>query len=628
MSAPPPNPLIELSTPAQRWVVLAAADAATSPVVADEQTALQALRITRSAGGQQLDSCALRIDLELAEHRAEDEIPAYGAVPQQVEIRLADVFGDIDTEILFWGEIGLRQIGISDGEQVTALARVEPRHFDTALDGQVVKDAGGTRRVTRLPLVFNPEIDGQILANMSSLVGANGEQLWVDPESVRTSAAQTVAGQTASLWTLAEAVHTLCWLCNPDQTHIDNPALADLQEVLAGAPLLRNVTLPLGRYLPELLDLLLQPHGYNWYLRAALVSGVRTLTITLFQRGVGDEVELFLQAAGSGGVDPADTNVSDIGIEWNTADLANGIYCLGSFYEREVTIELLRGWAAADDALTVDELSKSDEAGISVFATKPNVHRKWVADEAGDYDTLRTGHDTAGAAIRSGLITALGASSVPKRRQPFPCLTLDSDGHRRDPVVEWYDADDSTWKPAPGARVLETELGVYFDGDTPPDYLLDADTPRVRLTCCVRGDTAVFALAAPQPTSPNSGTIYLVVDVSDRFHNRLRSSGGTLDSVLTGDADEANDTAALETYAEKLRAIEDSARVTAEVKLPGIAREYEIGQLVTALNGRDISLNRNAADNATKKYPQIVGITYTAEPPETVLRLESVNEVI
>lgn len=58
----------------------------------------------------------------------------------------------------------------------------------------------------------------------------------------------------------------------------------------------------------------------------------------------------------------------------------------------------------------------------------------------------------------------------------------------------------------------------------------------------------------------------------------------------------------------------------------GIVNSYQRGDLIAKVAGRDISLNRNSSDVATRKFPQVMGIKYDYEEQVTLL-ITSSNKV-
>jgi hypothetical protein len=706
------------------------------PTPKDVSDNYQALSVTRSAGGHRLDHCELRFDLAAAgEHLEDVETPTNQST--RVQIHLVDPAGGDSLGCLFSGELGTSAIRIDRAESQNATARIEPWHFGDVLLGPKVLDIDNATILTPdHPIIFQPEIDGRIednrlfMLNITATEDADNYSLWINPEAARTGTAMEATGHLPLEWTLAYAVHSLCWACNPDETFIANPTLKELQAIFEPpgdtvdqsgdeavddaeaeaadqtdetadqadgeeteaeaeadqtlheeqatnqSPVLRNVHLPRGKRLPELLDLLLPRFGYNWFIEpvleetdssgASLDPPVVTNHIRVFQLGAGEEVKLYLQPITNPptSLNSALSNVPDIEAEWNWADVANEIIGQGSLNEFEATFELYRGWPDEDEEFTADQLRKVDDGADdsddeSVFKEHPNAWRKWVLNEAGDYCNTRIAFATI-PDKPFDLKPLLGPNAEAKRRRFHHCLTKSLDGERREVYLQYRDptvssdSDPAAWKTIPregadawvnaGFHVLEKECGIYFSGATPPDALMEIDDParggtagaaRLRITACLRGDDRLQYIAVTENLSPNGNTIQLFVDLSDRFHFRQIQDldiPGTgpyptiYKSALLGEKygdDTVNDLDLLTHYCETLRTLEQAARLSCEFEVAGIQTGYQIGQLVTAINGRNISFNRNSVEQAEKLYPQITSITFDRQKQRTKLRVEN-----
>ena len=66
------------------------------------------------------------------------------------------------------------------------------------------------------------------------------------------------------------------------------------------------------------------------------------------------------------------------------------------------------------------------------------------------------------------------------------------------------------------------------------------------------------------------------------------------------------------------------AKIAATFSLPGINLDYEIGDLVTRVKGREISLDRFAETVQEARYLQIMKIIYNFQEQRTTLAVESV----
>ena len=436
---------------------------------------LTPVRIIQSEGGE----LAIEFEYNLAEmdERLKD-MEFINGYEQLVEVEQAMPSGTPDL-LLAWGEILTQEPKVdSSGERARIIARVTPHHFGTPLIGMHVlnDDFPGLILSDSDPLihegeiVFNPEINGKITGNTttirSSVHKTYGDamssqmilKLWVDPESMRTETARVYIQRDYKLaeWTLREAIHSLCWVCNPLETFILNPTLAELDAVDANDVKLRNLVFPAGLYLNELLNLLLKPHGYSWYLQVGRNDdpnspdyGSTEIRIKVFKLGRGVEKSVHQPKPGTVLAAGGPQNCIEWSIRESFDELRNQVTALGGLLEREITLYLNRGWKEDLDKLGPDDLAKDGE----LYEKHRNVWRLWVGDEAGDYglsnDRSNYIHQSPGD---YGFLNDLspvfktptdleGGQTGMHRRSFKECFTLQdkSEGvtRRRNPLIEW-----------------------------------------------------------------------------------------------------------------------------------------------------------------------------------------------
>lgn len=620
MFSSPANKRSQFSRPAARYVVLLGPENGSAPTVDDETEHLTIVEFDRQAGGGRVDAAKFIYDLFKAEARLVDT-----TVPvkhnRQIEIRRLDEDGE-PKEVMFWGVIAAQGQRIDKtSEEVTVEARVDKHLFGDPLTNIPFWNIENDEIETcELPCVFNPEIDEIIENNRSnkqSLAAAGEYHPFLHPESFRTTPAQTLQEQILGDWTVAEAVLMLCWHLNPAETYIKNPTrselLADFADIEAfGA--LQNFSLAYGKYLPELLDDLLRPWGYTWQIVHKLNDeDARETSLKFLRRGHGTLVSLKLQRPGET-IDATKTNVHNLNVNYSIVELANKIIILGESVKREFTAELVKGWPVADDVDDVYLLQR----GETLANQKPFVCRKYVLNEAGDYNDTRpeiTEH--------FDLEDILEPPTVVRRRKFLPCLsrhTGDEEAESQGVRVDYWhpdnegavDADDPAdpgWKKVAWPfSVLQKECGILFEGDTPPEELLHEEA-RVRVTATVAGDRRVRGEAERRDSSPNGRDLTLVLEVRDKFHDRAVDSL----SIFDGDdnPDTRNDWDEAQEYAEKIRDVEDCATVSVQVTLDGADHpEFEIGKLIEKVEGRELSFDANDPDQGEPRRLQIVGLTW------------------
>lgn len=617
-------------------VLLGAAGGAAPDPATDVVTYLRPVKIARYQGGRRLDNAEFVYDLSVTGERIENLRTPTGFA-RQVEVRVD--LGGGDYTPVFWGDVTGQRITVGQGEGVSVTASVFPYHFGAVLRGPLVYDPlSAAERTLNEDVTLNPQIDGVIEGNRSTRIVSSGKHYyWGDPESFRTSAAETYQGESLSRWTLALAVEAIVWACNPDQTFVANPSQISLDPVWSGAEEPLNERFPRGKYLPYYLDALLPKYGYNWCLDLAKIDdgagGFTTKpTLRFFKIGDGTQKTVRLQPYGEAlELDAAAlsyTNLLDADVATDVGNVANAIALDGAHKEREVTIELYRGWAEADDALTETDLAISD-GDSDYHGGKSDVWRLWVANEAGDYCSSRTTVAPIPAAPRDW--STLGVE-VPRRRRILDCLTLGDDGKRRPPYLEWISGEASSsgsgeaWQPVPPEwtyTIYETQMAIRFSGDTPPpELILAGDDARLRVTCSLVADERITAAANASGDSPNGRDATLFVDASDRFAFREVVTTGDYASAIndgTADADTRDDSTALQAFAEYLRSNTQSADMAGRFTLFGIDHTFQIGDLLTKIAGREISLDRNSEAAATPAYLQVVGVEWDEQRQTTTL---------
>lgn len=608
-----------------------------APTAEDRSDYLSVQRIERVGSGQRINVATLNYDLGKDQEHILDTLTPK-SINRQIEIREIDMFGETK-RILFWGKLAAQPVTIDDKEVVQYIARIDKHHYGDPL-GKVpfwTPNTGGAFLELDRPLWFNPEIDDIVTANKSNKLWADRDNCFVffDSAAINTAAARATHDQVPAKWLLYEAVHTLCWLCNPDQTWITNPSLAELTAQLAHIDVdherLKNVHLESNKYLPQLLDELLDPLGCSWTLdiEEDSESGETVRRIRCFERNNGTQRELYLQRPGQP-VDPVLSTAAKISTQFDIATLANKIIGCSSRKQREGTFELKKGWKVSEDGTDKEAFEQSSTSAHD----KPHAIRKWIYNESGAWAGLRPE-----ITFFTDLTSLFGGDpTLPTCRKFLPCISRVTDEatdklESRGYLVEWLDPADSIWKKVKWSySVLQLELGIWFESF--PQELWDAlqddpATARVRITATIEGDTKLYATAERQSSSPNADDITLRLNLGNKFHDRgVHSSSVFIADIAS--ADVTNDQIPLQAYVAAVRGVEDSAELSCSVTLEGWDHpEYQIGDLVTRVAGRNISLVRNNKSlGVTERYLQIMGITYNVgEKGQTMeLLLESFDE--
>lgn len=620
-----------------RFVVLLGDEDGNAPAAEDEVDYLSALKISRTASGSRIDTITLRYDLAKAGVRLVDTTAPVG-FNRQIEVRRLDEDGE-PTIIVGWGFLAIQNQTLdASTEAVTLEARLDRFVFGGPLETTPCSNPDELYESidARRPWVFNPQIDERIEGNMGTRRAddEHGEyRYFIDPESVRTQPAKDVQSiLSVEKWTLPEAVLTLCWHLNRDQEWIINPTREELETVFedfSGEDLLRDHRLKLGGYLPELLDDLLRPYGFGWYLEHGQLEDPddeRETSLRFYRRGEGDLVSLKLQRPGES-IDATKTNLSRLDVNYNIAELANVITVQGHSVWREITAPLVKGWPTSDDSLDLFEL----ERGKPDAEEHPYAFRKWVLNEAGDYNGTRP--EIAEAFDLSNVFA--GGPILVRRRKLLKTISTYPAGDDENSFgvfVEWWNSEaDGAVAPDPGERpdrddpgwervkwpfsVLEKECGILFNGPLPPDPLSNlGDQAFVRVTAVLESDSRITHTVDRRDSSPNGRDLKLVLDLPHKFHDRALHTGDDLESIFVtrphGDPDTKDDTERIQRYAEDLQKSEDCAEVSVSVTLEGADHaEYTIGKLIEKIDGRNLILDANNPDEGEPRRLQIVGHT-------------------
>ncbi len=607
-------------TTARKLGAFIAPTANTKPTEADYDPTTIVRRIDRFVGSG-MARAILESDLASQGRRLKDMSLSIMSTKQ---VEIWEIDPDDETDIrqtpLFWGEIVGQRLSLRKGREVEILeARMEPYHFGTPIYGPTMR-LGGVQTVVRQEIEFNPQVDGTIVNNMWSPTGHTEPwKFWIDTESTRSPAALQYqdGGGTATneAWTLETAIQTLCELYN-DEDYIDNPGDSDYLNFLGTAPEVRNVVLRASApvpYLADYLDAMLNRHERGWYIEMNGTGDTMKPRVRLYQLMSGSEKTIKMQApAFSTVISLASSNVEEFDMRADVGRLATTLVGHGALVERQMTIPLMRSWPVADNA--------------SYDHENPNntIQRKWVANEGGDYIGIREEITEP---------TILDPDWLVKRRVLEDCISYRREygagateyeiGQRRHPVLEWRADSEGTWAVVPkewGWRLLHDQIGVQFTGqaepgatDGIPEEILTS-TVELRITGTVRGDTRLEYIPERPEYTPNSNSVVRVVDLSDRFFDRQIQADGDFASVITDAGDERDDTEALQDYIDSIAEEAALTDIAAEITLFGLhlTDEYELGDIITKLEGREISLNRKAGEGAGK-YVQIVGISYINE---------------
>ena len=502
--------------------------------------------------------------------------------------------------------------------------------------------------------IFNPTMDGVPTPNRTAAPPGLGlfiDPLSLDPENLEDDRKAEPELQTAvSWWTLADAANYLIQTLNPTGAPIQNPSLGELQAVLGTDPYqLRNHRALIGSYLPEELDRLLRPHGFNF--RVNLISRA-TRKIEVYKSGSGTPFSLKLQPFGDE-VDNEETNLANLRVNYDAVNNSfNEISHSGNFTEHEISVLLRPGW---DTTYDQDPDVSKFRKGSDDFEGSLSVQQAWrrfVANEGGGYD--RPWWD--GAIDFSPLF--LPFNFRVRRHQMRPTITLDtagaSIGRTFGIFLEWWDPDEGSgeWKPIQAIddegmswQPLEDELGVWFSGiDAPRVWRRIAahhglDALALRATFTLRSDTKIRSTI----TESGAGGILSTPrrEIVDSRGYAIREISAINPATLDGDpvggsavaltgtiTSEVDDSVRIVSKTQDLIDQYNRATLEGEADLHGIDWNLgnAVGLTIADIVGRNFEFNV-APLAKMPKFPTIVGVEFDIQQQKTRLRLETLRNV-
>jgi hypothetical protein len=596
-------------------------------------------RVVQSASGSRLDYAELRYNLSAPlQNRAQ---PANFArmvdvrLPSSPEIKIAR--GDYVTEK---ADVQMQ------GDSLSAQIQLRPYHFGGPLTGTFILSAPAfvdnpstAEGWLRDDIVFNPIIDGRLLGNRSditipaSVSASRTAYYFTHPEALDSTLAMTQTNETRNLWTMRQALAYLLWDLAWDYGHsnrarfVDTPDAAGITLVndsLVTGPQVRDLRIPIGTYLPQALDLLLIPLGYNWYVD---YDRATKPIIKIFQIGTGTQKELKLQAVGAT-LNLANSNCNQFSVENAIADSFNEVLIFGDYDRREVTVPLFAGWDELKDNIDAWTVQKDGDQ----YTNNEDVWRLWIANEGADLDITPTNPRPGGTVkipyfgTLSGAVTGYTSGSVfnvpqaIRHRVMEPPITgaKDISTGRIQPLphlLEYSTDSGATWKPAEpdwSFQLLPDQIGVLFDGHEIPSELYEAKAAaRLRLTGTIASDHRIADIATQVTADCVNAREFLQVLVQpDKYRKVTRQTTGPFatryDATNYPHSFTVDDTSLISVQAEALRNQNHFADVSCEFRLPGWHTEYKIGDLITKIAGREISLNAAPAGASQNRYVQIV----------------------
>lgn len=463
-------------------------------------------------------------------------------------------------------------------------------------------------------------------------------------------------------WTLRDAVEYVCVHGN-DETFIANPTRAEIDKL--PTLILPRTELAIGRYLPDYLDDLLKPYGWDWYVDVSSEgAGLEKPMIRFIQWGTGPEVSAKYAKVGDK-ADFATTNVATVDINYAISQSVNAAHVKGGRVLIEGTFELYR---VGNDKWVLNE---GADYKVSAFPTykRPNTLEAKMDTYEVPVPELSSlaPPEIFGAFAESGFVKL-----AQRRRRFWPTITTgpsqvsaDSDplqapgiietrpiGPNKGYDIEILDMDGETWINIQDledpifrhVRVLEEECGIVFDRGKPtddesPDEIPEnnflessLDIPRLRITAAIELD---FCVQAVVERKKNQG----VFSVARREHTwvwwderrwpcRMRITSGRYATKYATQAYSNATPSPDQIVADMTRAGRavldrlDAARVNGTIVFNNLDEAVPLGGIIKTISGRDFSLlTRHSKDSP--QFPQVVAVHYDTQAAIIVATLSS-----
>lgn len=459
-------------------------------------------------------------------------------------------------------------------------------------------------------------------------------------------------------WTLRDAVRYVCVLGN-DEAFIANPSKADFDSLPTFV--LPRTELPVGKHLPDYLDDLLKPYGWDWYVDPVGPS------IRFAKWGVGPEIKALYAKVGAD-ADFKTTNLSNVEAGYSISQSVNKIHAKGGRVLLEVTAELYR---VGQDKWVWNEGADYDQSTFFQYHSEEDLQVAISED-----DVIAPQPDSIAPPSFFGLFGASGfAKMIQRRRRFLPTITvigpvgiyggagqtlidtrpIGPNGGYDIEVLdfgqeeaaegqeEWInidELDDPMWRHV---RVLEDECGIVFDrgrdvdGDDPNEsarnYFFEAlDGARVRITATIELDFCVQSVI--ERSNKNGSPSVSVNDHTwvwwdeKRWPCRMRMTDGRFASKYAANTYHAETPSPDQIVADMKRQSReilerlDAAKVNGSIVFKGFDGEIPLGGVVKKIEGREFSFaTRHGKD--TPLYPQVVALHYDAQEAQIVATLSS-----
>ena len=575
--------------------------------------------VERYASGSQSDAASIEIVDLGANDRVDTAFQLTNKFENEIcQIGITDRTGNRVQWIHYGRIVGGKYKMSEAGSSLELTSRFDSHLLGEPLKTRNIQITRGTgQKITVIQtldreLVFNPRYEGKVYGN-KTVFALNLIPLFIDLNGLNLDLLTLPQTQQYLLWSLPDAVHYLCEDLNPlPYRHVRNPLWSELVRVLPQNVYLNDISLPVGIYLGEALDRILNPFGYYWKITHESATSRK---IEVFSKDDPYRNVIIFKGHKPGTTfDDVNDMLPEIDLDVDNGDkVFNQVTVIGARKRSELTVMLRPDW----DARLEDQPITAFIWDSPAMRANPNlryVYRKYRADLS--------------------ILSNFGITNNTSARRPMlPCLSLDDKGQpfgqNKGVFVEFSLDGGLTWKSLDSSgvvgglkqsfscEIIENEAAVIFTGKVFPGYARKFGTNfKVRATATFeRDDCLQVTVGAPLAGKPLRDIRELVVSAPDRFQHYERSLS-VLNSVTTKSS-EINMSSEIAAFASQILASHSATKISGRISLHGvdnINQDY--------LGGSVQELPRSVFLGTTpfsEKYPVCTGVIYDIEGQKTTL---------
>lgn len=326
-------------------------------------------------------------------------------------------------------------------------------------------------------------------------------------------------------------------------------------------------------------------------------DGAIEQVLQFYRQGQGREIYLHHQRAGKS-LDMTRTNIIGSHINIKKAGTTIRVIGRGGLKRFESTFVLAEGW---DQSLEINNYELYSPTTNDDFAKYQDVFRKWVLNEAGDYEGEP--FNQGQAYNMSGLF---GTENYAQKRRRFrPGLSRTPAGEPfglLSGAIGYYLEisynDGNTWQPYGGAfNVLTEECGIYISGnqfEADVWIAICKDKLRFRITCSIDADEPLEVIVRDGPIDCVRPVRTEVFDAGNEYKYQQVNSSSIFASggFATGQADVADDSEQLRGYLREQLARLRREESAGSAELMFVRPDVQPGDVVKQISGRDVNLKQ------------------------------------